>query len=75
MTKSSNKGETVGEKYSGIEFLQTPGRTPAFYLEINTNTSLVQRSVALTKILHKNPLTILALEGGGKSKLRDNDGG
>ncbi|KAF3587952.1 hypothetical protein F2Q69_00028860 [Brassica cretica] len=29
MTKSSNKGKTVGEKYSGIEFLQTPGRTPA----------------------------------------------
>ncbi|KAF2572475.1 hypothetical protein F2Q70_00002762 [Brassica cretica] len=29
MTKSSNKGQTVGEKYSGIEFLQTPGRTPA----------------------------------------------
>jgi len=28
MTKSSNKGQTVGEKYSGIEFLQTPGRTP-----------------------------------------------
>ncbi|KAF3541773.1 hypothetical protein F2Q69_00024056 [Brassica cretica] len=29
MTKSSNKGKTVGGKYSGIEFLQTPGRTPA----------------------------------------------
>ncbi|KAH0858874.1 hypothetical protein HID58_087135, partial [Brassica napus] len=29
MTKSSNKGQTVGGKYSGIEFLQTPGRTPA----------------------------------------------
>ncbi|KAF3602315.1 hypothetical protein F2Q69_00035291 [Brassica cretica] len=29
MTKSRNKGQTVGEKYSGIEFLQTPGRTPA----------------------------------------------
>ena len=29
MTKSRNKEQTVGEKYSGIEFLQTPGRTPA----------------------------------------------
>ncbi|KAF3593469.1 hypothetical protein DY000_02021391 [Brassica cretica] len=29
MTKSSNKGQTVGEKYSGIGFFQTPGRTPA----------------------------------------------
>ncbi|KAF3575419.1 hypothetical protein DY000_02030842 [Brassica cretica] len=29
MKKSSNKGKTDGEKYSGIEFLQTPGRTPA----------------------------------------------
>ncbi|KAF3587391.1 hypothetical protein F2Q69_00029053 [Brassica cretica] len=29
MTKSSNMGQTVGEKYSGIEFLQTPGRTSA----------------------------------------------
>ncbi|KAF2576038.1 hypothetical protein F2Q70_00003715 [Brassica cretica] len=29
MTKSSNKGQTVGENYSGIEFLQTPSRTPA----------------------------------------------
>ncbi|KAF3499234.1 hypothetical protein F2Q69_00043174 [Brassica cretica] len=29
MTKLSNKGQTVGEKYSGIEFLQTPDRTPA----------------------------------------------
>ncbi|KAF2574017.1 hypothetical protein F2Q70_00002702 [Brassica cretica] len=29
MTKSSNKGQTVGEKYSGIEFLPTPGRTLA----------------------------------------------
>ncbi|KAF2557109.1 hypothetical protein F2Q68_00015104 [Brassica cretica] len=27
--KSSNKGQTIGEKYSGIAFLQTPGRTPA----------------------------------------------
>ncbi|KAF3565954.1 hypothetical protein DY000_02015625 [Brassica cretica] len=30
MTKSSNKGQTIGKKYSGIEFLQTPGRTPAY---------------------------------------------
>ncbi|KAF3534076.1 hypothetical protein DY000_02039647 [Brassica cretica] len=29
MTKSTNKGQIVGGKYSGIEFLQTPGRTPA----------------------------------------------
>ncbi|KAF3591357.1 hypothetical protein DY000_02021512 [Brassica cretica] len=29
MTKSSNMGQTVGEKYSGIKFLQTPGRTLA----------------------------------------------
>ncbi|KAF3510633.1 hypothetical protein F2Q69_00007044 [Brassica cretica] len=29
MTKSSNNGQTVGKKYSGIEFLRTPGRTPA----------------------------------------------
>ncbi|KAF2534792.1 hypothetical protein F2Q70_00029563 [Brassica cretica] len=28
MTKSSNKGKTIGEKYSGIEFLQAPCRTP-----------------------------------------------
>ncbi|KAF3546321.1 hypothetical protein DY000_02006760 [Brassica cretica] len=28
VTKSSNKGHTVGEKYSGIEFLQSPCRTP-----------------------------------------------
>ncbi|KAF2574763.1 hypothetical protein F2Q70_00002959 [Brassica cretica] len=28
--KSRNKGQTVREKYSGLEFLQTPGRTPAF---------------------------------------------
>ncbi|KAF3540595.1 hypothetical protein F2Q69_00023293 [Brassica cretica] len=28
MTKSSNKGQTVGEKYSGIKFLQAQGRTP-----------------------------------------------
>ncbi|KAF3561197.1 hypothetical protein DY000_02014531 [Brassica cretica] len=27
--KSSNKGQPVGEKYSGIEFLGTLGRTPA----------------------------------------------
>ncbi|KAF2574660.1 hypothetical protein F2Q70_00004491 [Brassica cretica] len=35
ITKSSNKGQTIGEKYSGIEFLQTSGRTPAsvFLLE------------------------------------------
>ncbi|KAF3500615.1 hypothetical protein F2Q69_00042046 [Brassica cretica] len=25
----NNKGQTVGEKYSGIEFLLTPGRAPA----------------------------------------------
>ncbi|KAF2614755.1 hypothetical protein F2Q70_00012310 [Brassica cretica] len=30
MMKSSNKGQTVGEKYSGIKFLQTPGRTPTY---------------------------------------------
>ena len=29
MMKSSNKGQTVGETYLGIEFFQTPGRTPA----------------------------------------------
>ncbi|KAF2609339.1 hypothetical protein F2Q68_00044080 [Brassica cretica] len=29
MTKSRNKEQTVGKKYSGIEFLQTSGRTPA----------------------------------------------
>ncbi|KAF3564048.1 hypothetical protein DY000_02017312 [Brassica cretica] len=27
MTKSRNKGQTVGGKYSGTTFLQTPGRT------------------------------------------------
>ncbi|KAF3501005.1 hypothetical protein F2Q69_00042129 [Brassica cretica] len=30
MTKSSNKGQTIGKKYSSIEFLQTPSRTPAY---------------------------------------------
>ncbi|KAF3507646.1 hypothetical protein F2Q69_00006822 [Brassica cretica] len=30
MTESSNKWKTVGEKYSGVEFLQTPGRTSAY---------------------------------------------
>ncbi|KAF3557921.1 hypothetical protein F2Q69_00013498 [Brassica cretica] len=29
IAKSSNKGQTVGEKYLGIEFFQTRGRTPA----------------------------------------------
>ncbi|KAF3484558.1 hypothetical protein F2Q69_00053017 [Brassica cretica] len=29
-TKSRNKGQAVGEKYSGIEFLQTPGRIRAY---------------------------------------------
>lgn len=30
MTKSKNKGQIVWEKYSGIIFFQTPGRTSAF---------------------------------------------
>ena len=35
MTKSRNKGQTVGEKYSGIRIPQASGRTPAsrFLLE------------------------------------------
>ena len=43
--------------------------------EMNRKTSLVHRSVVLTKILQKNPLTVCAKRRGGKSKLRDNGGG